>query len=76
MATVNGVLSPPPQQTSFESANNDAITLSAKRKRDAESIEVQPNVNGSSDSKEPEPVALSLEESQSLVQDLVDVLKP
>jgi hypothetical protein len=74
MASVNGVLSPPPQQTETLSANNDAILLSAKRKRE-ESIEAQNNVNGLSDSKDSEQTAPSIEESQSLVRDLVDVLK-
>ncbi|TVY24667.1 hypothetical protein LHYA1_G006872 [Lachnellula hyalina] len=76
MASVNGVLSPPPQQAEAEtlSPNNEAILLSAKRKRD-ESIEAQNNVNSVSDSKDIGQMALSIEESQSLVRDLVDVLK-
>ncbi|TVY41889.1 hypothetical protein LOCC1_G005126 [Lachnellula occidentalis] len=76
MASVNGVLSPPPQQPENETlpTNNEAILLSAKRKRD-ESIEAQNNVNSFVDLKDSNQTALSIQESQSLVRDLVDVLK-
>ncbi|TVY57589.1 hypothetical protein LCER1_G001690 [Lachnellula cervina] len=77
MASVNGVLSPPPQQQPESenlSSNTEAILLSAKRKRD-ESIEAQNPVNSVSDSKNIDQTAPSIEESQSLVRDLVDVLK-
>ncbi|TVY68835.1 hypothetical protein LSUE1_G008930 [Lachnellula suecica] len=76
MATVNGVLSPPPQPSAspFDGANNDALLLSAKRKRE-ESTEAQNNVNGVAESESPAQTAASIEESQSLVRDLVDVLK-
>lgn len=77
MASVNGVLSPPPQQQPESenlSPNTEAILLSAKRKRD-ESIEAQNPVNSVSDSKNIDQTAPSIEESQSLVRDLVDVLK-
>jgi hypothetical protein len=74
MASVNGVLSPTPQQSDFQGANNDAITLSAKRKRE-ESTDAQITANGTSDSKSPEQIAASIEQNRSLVRDLVDVLK-
>lgn len=74
MASFNGVPSPPLQQADTLTAHDDAILLSAKRKRD-ESIEAQSIVNGTTDSKDSEQTAPSAEESQSLVQDLVDVLK-
>lgn len=75
MATLNGGLSPAPQHSSLESANDDAITLSAKRKRDDERTEGQPAMNGVSVPNESEQTAASIEDAQRLVRDLVDVLK-
>jgi len=74
MASVNGLFSLTPQQSDFQGANNDAITLSAKRKRE-ESTDAQNTANGNSDAKSPQQTAASIEENRSLVRDLVDVLK-
>lgn len=64
MATINGILSPPVRP---EAEN---APLSAKRKRE-DSID-DSHINGSSDSNN----AKTVEDVQTLITDLVDVLKP
>jgi hypothetical protein len=70
MASLNGVLSPPPL---FE-ALNSSMNLSAKRKRD-DSMEAPNPANGTPDPKTTTLSEPSIEESQALVRDLIDVLK-
>jgi hypothetical protein len=70
MASVNGALSPP----SHSESTTTPITHSVKRKRD-ESDEIQNITNGTADDEEAAQTGESLEEAQSLVRDLIDVLK-
>ncbi len=70
MASVNGVLSPPPLS---ESANSPSSLL-AKRKRD-DTIEVENIPNGTAESEGAGLPAESAEDSRTLIRDLVDVLK-
>ncbi|RDL31869.1 Uncharacterized protein BP5553_09271 [Venustampulla echinocandica] len=72
MASVNGILGPP----SHMEPANDSITLSAKRKRDESEGDHQINSGiASQTSQTSQPTGASTEETQSLIRDLVDVLK-
>ncbi len=70
MSSMNGVLSPAPPA---ESSDSTAL-LSAKRKRD-DSIEGKNNSNGIAGSKSAEIKEQSVDASQALIRDLIDVLK-
>ncbi|KAH6677391.1 hypothetical protein B0J14DRAFT_535867 [Halenospora varia] len=70
MASVNGILSPPPPHGPAD----DALTHSAKRKRD-DSIEGHDQRNGSVDPKGTETADSPNESAQASIRDLIDVLK-
>lgn len=69
MASMNGVLSPPPQQL------NDNLSLSAKRKREDDTIEAQPKINGRTTSPNNNLSDADIQSNRLLVRDLLDVLK-